>query len=279
MNVTFQKNQTKENTSFGAIHLKVTSLEKATLFWTKIAGLKLRSSDDESIEFGSEKNTLVVVHKSAQRIYTKGYSGMYHFAIHVPTEAELASVLNRLILRNYPCSPTDHVMSKAIYFEDYDGITVEYTLETPGREKAGQGVGSPKPLNVNEVLASLEDDNIDKVIDDGAFIGHVHLYAKDVDQSNEFYQRIGFVQNKYKPNMVFADLGAGGDFGHRIALNSWHGSNRPLAPVENAGLEHFQLCYTDKNQLEEVLKNLEDYKETSEGYWIKDPTGNKILLN
>jgi catechol 2,3-dioxygenase len=280
MRTIIKEKNTKENTSFGAIHLKVSSLEKATLFWTKIAGLKVRKSSANSIEFGSENNTLVVVHNSAQKSYVKGYSGLYHFAIHVPNEAELASVINRLTQRGYPHSPTDHKMSKAVYLEDLEGITVEFTLETPEREIVGDGsMGRPKPLDVREIMQSLENDDIDKIIDDRCFIGHVHLYANNVENSNEFYKKIGFTQNKYMPQMVFADLGAGGDFGHRIALNSWHGNNRPLAPNDIAGLEHFQLTYRDKDQLEQIVKDLGDYEKTHDGYWVKDPTGNKIFLN
>lgn len=269
-----------ETTSFGAIHLKVSNLEKAKLFWTKIGGLKQRSSNKDTIEFGSEKKTLVVVHNSAKKSFVKGYSGLYHFAIHVPNEAELANVINRLNQRGYPYAPTDHTMSKAIYLQDFEGITVEFTLETPERITGNQSlIGGSKQLDVKSIMHSLEEDNIDKIIDDRSFIGHVHLYAKDVDKSNEFYKQIGFVQNKYKPQMVFADLGAGGAFGHRIAMNAWHGPNKPLAPTDVAGLDYFQLIYNDKELLNQVVKNLVDYKETPEGFWTKDPTGNRILLN
>lgn len=277
----YQERNQKETTSFGSIHLRVTSLEKAKVFWTKVAGLKIRSENEITIEFGSENKTLVVVTKSALRPYMNGYSGLYHFAIHVPNEAELASVINRLNRRGYPYSPVDHTMSKAVYFKDLEGITVEFTLETPGR-KSGTTEGrmsGPQPLNVSEILEKLEDEDVDKIVDDGCFIGHVHFYANNVDESNEFYKQIGFKQHKYKPQMVFADLGAGGDFGHRIAINAWHGDNKPLAPADSAGLDHFQLIYKDKNQLNQVLESLDNYEETPDGYWIKDPTGNKILMN
>jgi len=283
MNVLYQESKIKEKTSFGAIHLKVTDLNKATLFWTKIAGLKLRSSSEDTIEFGSEIKTLVVVHKSANKSYMKGYSGLYHFAIHVPNEAELASVINRLNQRGYLYSPVDHTISKAVYFEDFEGITVEYTLETPERAAKNTNEDSsmsrPKALDVNGILKSLADDNVDKIIDNGSFIGHIHLYANNVEKSNAFYKQIGFISNKYNPQMVFADLSAGGKFGHRIAMNSWHGKNRPLAPSDSAGLDHFQLIFNDKAQLNLALAELDDVTKTPNGYWIKDPTGNRILLN
>ncbi len=283
MKVTGKVNNARENTSFGAIHLRVTNLKKASYFWTKIAGLKLRASTDDSMEFGSESNTLVVVHNSAKQSYLEGYSGLYHFAIHVPNEAELASVINRLDQRGYAYSPVDHTMSKAVYFKDLEGITVEYTLETPEREAPnmdnGARMSGPKPLYVNDIMQQLEDEDIDKVIDDGCFIGHIHFYANNVDNSSDFYKKIGFIQNKYKPQMVFADLGSGGDFGHRIAINEWHGSNKPLAPDDSAGLDHFHLIYKDKDHLSQVLESVSDYEQTTEGYWIEDPCGNRILLN
>lgn len=276
-----EKKNIKEITTFGAIHIKVSNLEKANLFWTKIGGLKVRAAHENTIEFGSESNTLVVVHHSAQQSFLNGYSGLYHFAIHVPNEAELASIIHRLDQRGYPYSPVDHTMSKAIYLQDLEGITVEYTLETPGREisLSLSRMGGPQSLDVREILQSLENNDIEKIIDDGAFIGHVHLYANDVEKSNEFYKNIGFTQNKYNHEMVFADLGAGGDFGHRIALNSWHGDNRPLAPSDSAGLDYFQLIYKDKKQLDQVITDLGEYEKTPDGYWIQDPTGNRILLN
>ena len=49
MKATYQEKNTREIISFGPIHLKVTNLEKATLFWTKIVGLKLRSSNENFI--------------------------------------------------------------------------------------------------------------------------------------------------------------------------------------------------------------------------------------
>jgi len=60
-------------------------------------------------------------------LISRAKNGLHHFVIHVPTEAELASVINRLNEREYPYSPVDHAMSKAVTFEDLNGITVQYT--------------------------------------------------------------------------------------------------------------------------------------------------------
>lgn len=79
-----------EIASFGAVHLNSTSIEKATSFWTKIIGMRLRSQSGSVAEFGTENKTLVVVHETAQSSFQEGYSGLYHFAIHLHTKTDLA---------------------------------------------------------------------------------------------------------------------------------------------------------------------------------------------
>jgi catechol 2,3-dioxygenase len=77
---------------------------------------------------------------------------------------------------------------------------------------------------------------------------------------------------------MYADLGAGGVYQHRIAMNSWHGKNKPLAPTENAGLGHYQIVFNSKEQLQQAVAALTNIEENDDGYWTSDPTGNKLLL-
>ncbi|WP_308991864.1 VOC family protein [Mariniflexile litorale] len=277
--------------SFGAIHLNITNIEKSTLFWTKIVGMKLRKTSGNMAEFGSVSRTLVVVHETAKKPFTKGYSGLYHVAIHAPNKVEFASMLNRLAINNYPFTPVDHTMSKSLYLDDPDGINIEFTLETPKRFKRMHSDGGLRIedsegniksatdyLDIKEVLKDLVDNDIDKMISEDSNIGHLHLYANSVEKSTEFYKKIGFIPFNYLPQFVYSDLGAGGAYQHRLALNSWHGMNRPLAPSENAGMKYFQINFKTKEKLKEALENVSEYKKNDDGYWVLDPTGNKIIL-
>lgn len=284
-------NNSSDFATYGAIHLNITNIKKATAFWTKIVGMKLRETSENKAEFGTENKTLVVVHQAAKKPFQKGYSGLYHFAIHAPNEAEFASMINRLNVNGYPYSPVDHTMSKSVYLDDPDGINIEFTLETPERFKRVVTTGGLKiegtdgivrsasaRLNVNEVLNAVKDKNFSEKLSDDSYIGHVHLYANNVEKSNEFYKKMGFIQFNYLPQFMYADLGAGGDYQHRIVMNSWHGHNKPLAPKENAGLRHFQINYKNKNKLEQALNNIPEHEKIDGSYWLQDATGNKILL-
>ena len=286
-----ENNNSSEFASFGAIHLNNTSLEKSTLFWTKMVGMKLRKASDDVAEFGTETQTLVVVHQTAKTRFQKGYSGLYHFAIHAPNKASFASMLHRLVVKNYPYSPVDHTMSKSIYLDDPDGINIEFTFETPERFKrvvtdGGLGIedsegnirSASAHLDVNEVLKDLVDKDANKLISKNTYLGHIHLYANNVENSNAFYKKIGFIPFNYLPQFMYADLGAGGAYQHRIVMNSWHGMSKPMAPSGSAGMRHFHLKYKTKEKLSEALTHAPTYEEKESGYWLYDPTGNTVLL-
>ncbi|HPF91953.1 MAG TPA: VOC family protein [Flavobacteriales bacterium] len=278
--------------TFGAVHLNVTSVERAIGFWTRIGGMKVRSSGPERAELGSERHTLVVVHRSARIPYQEGFSGLYHVAVHARDAAEFAQMLQRVLDNKYPCSPIDHTMSQSVYMQDPDGITIEFTLETPERFKrvittGGLRMedvdGTVRPasasLDVQAVLRHLPATGSAGMLSDDAYIGHIHLYANNVERSDAFYKRLGFQQFNFMPEYRYADVGAGGPYQHRVAMNSWHGVNKPLAPADSAGLRHFHIVYTTKAKLEEALRNVGAHETTAEGHWVQYPTGNRVLLS
>lgn len=281
-----------EIATFGAIHINNTSLEKAITFWTKVIGLKLRVQSELIAEFGTENNTLVVVHKIATTSFEDGYSGLYHFAIHLPNKHEFAKAIYRLQQNNYHFSPIDHTMTQSLYLTDFDNVMVELALETPERFKRvitegglfmedadGTIRGASAPLDTDEILKNLTDKDLSKIINDDAKIGHIHFYANNVATNNEFYKKLGFIQSNYFPQFKFADLGAGGPYLHRVAMNSWHGNNKPLAPMSNAGLNYYHIIFSSKEQLLKSITSIEKVEEINGNYWTYDPTGVKILLS
>lgn len=281
-----------EIASFGAVHLNNTSIEKAITFWTKIIGMKLRSQSDSTAEFGTENKTLVVVHQIAKSSFKEGYSGLYHFAIHLPNKQEFAKAIYRLQQNRYSFSPVDHTMTQSLYLTDYDNVMVELALETPERFKRvitegglfmedtdGTIRGASAPLALGDILKNLADKDLSKIISDDAKIGHIHFYVQDVALNNAFYKKLGFTQSNFFPQYKFADLGAGGPYLHRVAMNSWHGNNKPLAPITNAGLKYYQIVFKSKELLQSALDAIGNTGQKDGNYWETDPTGIKILLS
>lgn len=281
-----------EIATFGAVHLNNTSIEKAINFWTKVIGLKLRKQSALEAEFGTESKTLVVVHQTAKKSFQEGYSGLYHFAIHLPNKAAFAKSIYRLQQNKYSFSPIDHTMTQSLYLSDFDSVMVELALETPERFKRvitegglfmedtdGTIRSASAPLDTDEILKNLTDKDLSKFIEEETKIGHIHFYARDVDENNTFYKKLGFSQSNYFPNYKFADLGAGSSYSHRIAMNSWHGNNRPLAPESNAGLNYYHITFKTKEKLQSAINAIGDTEEKEGKHWTNDPTGIKILLS
>jgi len=280
--------------TFGPVHLGITNVERALAFWVEILGLQLRNQKtDPVLELGTEQDTLVVLRPDATHPARPGYGGLYHLAIHLPAEAEFARVLARLLVYRYPIGPTDHIMSKAIYLDDPDGIGVELTLETPERVKVwgmdangypqvidAQGIerSGREALDLEEVLAKLPDDNLRLPMPVGTKIGHMHLHVGDLAAANGFYKQLGFTENMFSTKVGMADLHAGGSFPHRLALNTWQGEGVVQPPAGTAGLRWFMLAYRDAVLLEQVVQSLAGVRKDEAGYWIEDPAGNQLLL-
>lgn len=277
--------------SFGEVHLSNTNLQKSINFWTTIAGLKLRNSSENTAEFGTDDKTLIVVHQTATKPFATGFSGLYHVAIHSPNQKEFARMVQRLINNNYPFSPTDHTMSKSVYLTDSDGITIEFALETPERYKRivtenglwvednnGKLHSPSDVLDLELILSELDSKNVEGIVHQDTKIGHIHFYASNLETTNEFYKQLGFMQFNHLPQFMYADVGMESAYKHRIAMNTWHGKNKPSASKDYAGLHYFNLIFQSKEKLESTIAKFPNVKKEKDSYWLTDPTGNLICL-
>ncbi len=168
----------EEIATFGAVHLEVTDIHRSTVFWTKVLGLHIRTEESDRVQLGTQDATLVVLHPGAQHAFLPRHSGLYHLAIHPPSETEFARILRNLVRARWRISPVDHIMSKAIYLNDPDGITVEITLETPERLKElvltensveatrvdGSRASGRDPFDVHATLALLSDTDVETLV-------------------------------------------------------------------------------------------------------------------
>lgn len=282
----------REVASFGAVELEVTDLPRSVAFWVEVIGLAVRSESPERVELGTAQETLVTLFPGARAVFQQRHSGLYHLAIHPPTEPDFARILLRLIRAGWGISPTDHVMSKAIYLLDPDGITVEITLETPERMREfvvtdryfhiidanGDQRSGRDPLDVRAVLETLPDDDTTRSVPVGTRIGHVHLYVGDLSAAFEFYASLGFNKATWAPQIRMGDLGAGGHFNHRIAVNTWQGEGAPQSPEGTARMRRFAIRLDTHERLDHFLGTVDGIRETEGGYLVSDPSGNRIEL-
>jgi catechol 2,3-dioxygenase len=283
---------------YGAIHLDVSDPERSVAFWSGLIGLQVLSTSEHEVRLGVEGRELLVLHPGASTPTPRGHSGLYHLALHLPSEAEFARVLLRIAQADYQQAPTDHIMHWATYLDDPDGIGLELSFETLDRFSRYTSVGGRPAvvdsqgelrsavdhLDLQEVISFLPDRDLQQPLPEQTRVGHIHLHVGDLQETVDFYQGvIGFIPNVQEPLFRMADMQAGGSFPHRIALNEWQGHGAPQRPTGTAGLNHFELRLRSPEELAAAVASYEALTGTTAepenaGALIRDPAGNAIRL-
>lgn len=279
----------------GPVHLDVTDAERSLSFWRDLVGLTLVAQHGAELRLGVEDAELLVLHPGASQRVPPGHTGLYHLAIHLPSEGEFARVLGRLFSARYPNSPTDHVTHWATYLDDPDGIGLELSFETHDRfghydlSGARPAIVDPQgrqhdvvaALDLDEVFSYLPDNDFTRPLPAQTRIGHIHLHVADLEQAIRFYEAVGFTLGAILP-VGMAEMSAGGSFPHRLALNTWQGEGAPPRPEGAAGLRQADVCLPSLEDLslrvERVRALGAPIEEHRRGAGLTDPSGNRIYL-
>src|SRR5262245_36952789 len=110
----------------GRVSLTVADLDRGIEFYQDRLGFTLTSREDGKAMLNAGKGDLLrlVEQKGAQP--TRGTTGLYHFAILVPSRFALAKSLRRLADTQTAVQGfSDHGVSEAIYLSDPDGNGIE----------------------------------------------------------------------------------------------------------------------------------------------------------
>lgn len=285
-----------QTTRFGTIHIAVTGRERALAIWQDVVGLTLISETPTALHLGVDGQVMVVLELGAQHPVIRNTIGLYHVAIHVPTRADLAQMAVRALQRRVRISPTDHLVSEAIYLWDLDGNGIEITFETPWRGTLGdpeQGAyamtadgkthSGREPIDLDELLGELgEDPVLAARMPKGTRIGHVHVHVNDLEESMHFY-RDGL---GYGGLFIIREFGMG-DVGlgytpHAIAFNIWSGPDAVLPPAGAAGLRWFEIVVPDTATLDGMRMRLigqeAEIENLEGGFETRDPSGNRVRV-
>ena len=248
-----------ERLSWGALTLSVTNLDRARAFWTGVLGFVTRPTEGPGLALGTPDRTLVVLVPGAARPVARGYAGMYHVAFGMPSQVEFSRRMQRFIDLRVPFLPVDHLMSKALYLDDPDGHGIEIAFETPerfGRFRHDRGrfamidaVGRPHtgraPLDLRAELGLADGTDSALPLHRDACISHLHLHVPAIDPALEWFEGLGFARNLDLRDFGMADMGAGGRYTHRLAVNIWAGRGVRPAPAGTARLLSYDLSTPD----------------------------------
>lgn len=289
-------------TLLGEVSLSVTNLERQVAFYRDFLGLSLLRQDDSQAELGAPATgqvaprTLVHLKQEPSFRRYRGVTGMYHFALLFPNRRELARGLARLIARQYPNSPTDHIMTKTTYLDDPEDNGLELYAESPEdgswsladgqyitRRADGTLSSGREPLDVEALLSHLmQDDRLDVPVPSETRLGHIHLHVRDVREAVDFYHGVlGFDLMGDARAFRMAFVSAGG-YHHHIGLNTWQGEGAPAPPADALGMRYFRVLLPDQSEWQRVLSRVRAHgiavEEREEGVLLRDPSHNGVLL-
>lgn len=275
------------DTHLGNVHLTVASMELSLKFYTQAIGLELLEQNGSTSRLGAAGQEPLVVLTENPGVQPKPPQtvGLYHYALLLPTRADLARFFLHIRELDYPLvGAADHLVSEAIYLQDPDGHGIEVYADRP-RETWPRQNGALKmathALDVEDLIASIGDDVDWKRIPLATRLGHIHLHVAHLEPATEFYKDVlGFdLVLLYGPQAAFLSVGG---YHHHIGLNTWAGVGAPRPPEDAAALRYVTLTLPEEEYSKRLQERLADHdapiKEEPEGIVTEDPSGNAILI-
>lgn len=230
----------------GALELKVLDLAREVDFYEWF-GLEQIGGDDEHAVFGAGASPLLrLTGLRAGHERPRHTSGLYHFAILLPSEAELGGFLQRTLGERLPLTGTaDHFVSQALYFDDPEGNGIEVYADRPRSEwqypNGRLSIGT-EHLDFDRLLRIGAPPQ--KKFSAGTVLGHMHLNVGDLDSSQAFYESLG-MELMAEAGRVMRFLSWDG-YHHHLGINLLEG--RGAAPVAGdvRGLRGFEIRRLDR---------------------------------
>ncbi|EKN66758.1 glyoxalase family protein [Neobacillus bataviensis LMG 21833] len=273
----------KPNIFVGEVNIKVKNLDYSVTFYQNIMGfLVSEKTDRKAILTADGKNPLLTLEQPADVIPKEGNtSGLYHFAILLPSRADLSVFLRHLIQTGYPLGAADHYVSEALYLNDPDGNGIEVYRDRPSSDWTWKNNLVDMATEQLDAQGILAESNAEwKGLPSGTVMGHIHLHVGDLKKAEEFYTKgLGFNVASYYPQAAFLSTGG---YHHHIAINTWQGVGAPASPKNSVGLNWYTLVFPDETARETVIKQLQQVgasvKKETDFYVTNDPSGNQIRL-
>lgn len=260
--------------SLGPVHLIVTDLDRSVGFYETAIGLQLIAREDDTAHLGAGAGELLVLHEHPDARRAGRHAGLYHFALLHPTRQELGRALRRLAETGTPIQgASDHGISWAIYLPDPDGNGIELAADQPrenwGNLRDPRTIG-PRPLDMQDLLATIGPDEVTTHADRDLRVGHLHLHVGDVDEALAFYRDVvGFEVQTLFEGAAFVSAGG---YHHHLGLNTWRGEGVPPPPADAVGLEHWTVRI-DRDSMGALRGRLE-----RTGVEIEEEAGGAILV-
>lgn len=261
--------------ALGEVKLQVSDLPRSLQFYTEVIGFQVMGQTESAAALGVEgdKTPLLLLELIPNAAITRprSRSGLYHFAILLPTRTDLGVILHRLIAVGIQIGQADHLVSEALYISDPDGNGIEIYRDRPREMWPHNEDGSIRmatdPIDWDGLLA----EGAVKPwagLPPGTQMGHIHLHVSDLTRSRQFYcDVLGFEIAFDARRMMGALFLSTAGYHHHLGLNVWAGEGAPQPDPQATGLGYYTIRFSSEAALGTVLNRLQDAGiEISPGY-------------
>lgn len=264
------------------VKLKVRNLEAMIDFYTQMIGLVLLKKEGKTAFLGAQdaSESIVVLEELVDPVVNNKTTGLYHTAFLLPSRKDLGNSLLWLMQNNIEIGAADHGYSEAIYLTDPEGNGIEIYRDKPMTEwdiqADGEIIGVTEELDGDGVVAEADGKWLGMV--HGSKIGHVHLQVADLDETEKFYEQLGFsLKSNFGGRAKFF---AAGLYHHHIGTNTWNGRNIALIGENQLGLAWYSFQLPSKKEFELFVNYLDEtsieYVNENDQITIQDPNGMQI---
>src|SRR5262249_54763203 len=150
----------------------------------------LHRREDQTARLGAGGAVLLVLTECERATRVRGTTGLYHFAILVPSRTDLARALRRLVDTDTVMQgAADHGVSEALYCADGDGNGMEISRERPREawpSAGGQLRMGADPVDLDRLLAD-DGGSREERLAPGTTIGHIPLHVSRLEEARRFY--------------------------------------------------------------------------------------------
>ena len=276
----------KPNTHVGQVRLKIEDLDRSLKFYQEIMGFAILDRTDTTANLTADGKTSILKLEQPEGIQPKQArtTGMYHFALLLPTRKDLANFVIHLSENNIQMGAADHLVSEALYIKDLDGNEIEIYVDRDPEvwDWNGEEVAmTTDPLNFQELISHRVPDEKWVGLPTETVMGHIHLHVAELEKTEEFYVKgLGFdVVNRFGSQALFLSTAK---YHHHIGLNTWNGVGAAKPAENTVGMESVEFIYNDKAAIEATVAKLEKIGATvveEDGRtFTYDPSGIKIEL-
>jgi len=248
----------KPNLYISHLQLKVSNLERSIDFYTNIIGFKVLEQTNDTVYLTADGNhSLVSLVKVAKAVDPSRFTGLYHFALLLPTRRDLGNVLQHFAKHNVRIGAGDHHVSEALYLNDPDGNGIEIYADRPSeywKWNSDEHVYmTTEHVDIQGVMA--EGDGSWSGLPSGTVMGHIHLAVSHLSKAEQFYTKVlpYEIVTRYGNQALFISTGK---YHHHIGMNTWHTAGADPSAQDVTGLKSYTVVLNDLEYAEKVKQNL-----------------------